>query len=602
MGTIGIASPDNKPGGRWGATGWQDNEGQFWLIGGQGYGTTGFGYLNDLWKYNPVTNEWTWEKGSKEVNQAGNYGIKGIPSKDNDPGARTGAVSWQDHDGKLWLMSGYGYGSSGFGSLNDLWKYDPVTNEWNWIKGDNIINQPGIYGTTGIATMENKPGAREQAVNWSTDDGSFWLFGGDATISPGIENRLNDLWKLTPTENTYYKDADGDSYGNADVTMKTNYVPAGYVLKSGDCNDNNAAVHPGAEEICDGLDNNCDGRVDEGCPPVSKTKVFVKDIFVIEGNEGYRNAIFPVWLNGKSTVPVTIKYQTVDSSATSTDDYKSTSGTICFSPNSLFQVITVKVRGDRAMEQNEKFRLVLYAPVNAVLTDSSATCTIINDDKKPSIHIHDATATEKSGMAMVKVTMKEESGQAIKVKYYTKDKSAKSPGDYIGIRNGELIFHPGEKEKYIKVTIVRDNIKEKTEEFELRLKDDEYGRWDDEDRDNDKDCLDVAGVKIINSPSNDNSHPGASGKYFNTSELPSELQVRVLPNPSQNYFQVNLASNGKGAMQLRVSDMQGRVVENRKIEGMMQQIKLGEHWSNGNYILQVIQGDEMKTIQLIKLK
>ena len=143
-GTIGIASPANKPGGRWGATGWQDNEGQFWLIGGQGYGETGFGYLNDLWKYNPVTNEWTWEKGDNTGNQRGKYGTEGIASNDNKPGGRTGAVSWKDPDGKLWLMSGNGYSVSGNGSLNDLWKYDRLTNEWTWTKGDKINNQLGV--------------------------------------------------------------------------------------------------------------------------------------------------------------------------------------------------------------------------------------------------------------------------------------------------------------------------------------------------------------------------------------------------------------------------------------------------------------------------
>ena len=81
-----------------------------------------------------------------------------------------------------------------------------------------------------------------------------------------------------------------------------------------------------------------------------------------------------------------------------------------------------------------------------------------------------------------------------------------------------------------------------------------------------------------------------------------KLQVKILPNPSANYFQIYLTSNGKGPIRLCVTDMMGRVMEDRKTEGNMQQIKLGETWRNGIYVLELTQGRERKTIQLVKLR
>ncbi|HMV68332.1 MAG TPA: MopE-related protein, partial [Myxococcota bacterium] len=63
---------------------------------------------------------------------------------------------------------------------------------------------------------------------------------------------------------TYYLDADGDGYGVASSTIGGCVVPEGYARVEGDCDDAEPLAWSGAVELCDGVDNDCDGGVDEG--------------------------------------------------------------------------------------------------------------------------------------------------------------------------------------------------------------------------------------------------------------------------------------------------------------------------------------------------
>ncbi len=63
--------------------------------------------------------------------------------------------------------------------------------------------------------------------------------------------------------NTWYADTDSDGYGGS-ITLQSCSQPDGYVSISGDCDDTDASIYPGAEEVSDGVDNDCDGQVDEG--------------------------------------------------------------------------------------------------------------------------------------------------------------------------------------------------------------------------------------------------------------------------------------------------------------------------------------------------
>lgn len=65
-------------------------------------------------------------------------------------------------------------------------------------------------------------------------------------------------------EHTWFRDADGDGHGDPKSTTQACVAPAGYLATADDCDDGHAEVHPGAAEVCDRLDNDCNGKVDEG--------------------------------------------------------------------------------------------------------------------------------------------------------------------------------------------------------------------------------------------------------------------------------------------------------------------------------------------------
>jgi N-acetylneuraminic acid mutarotase len=211
-GALGTAAAGNAPGARYAASSWTDSAGNLWLFGGVGDDSTGAaGDLNDLWRYSPSTNEWTWISGSNVDNAVGVYGAQGTAAAGNTPGARYSASSWTDASGNLWLFGGYGYDSTGtVGKLNDLWQYNPGTNEWTWISGGNADNAVGVYGTRATASASNVPGARQSATSWTDSSGTLWLFGGYGYDSAGSVGYLNDLWQLSTVTNQWTWISGGD--------------------------------------------------------------------------------------------------------------------------------------------------------------------------------------------------------------------------------------------------------------------------------------------------------------------------------------------------------------------------------------------------------
>lgn len=224
-GTQGTPAPGNVPGARKGAVTWVDSSGDFWLFGGLSLSYQGSEY-NDLWKYS--AGEWTWVSGANVPEEAGVYGTLGTASPTNVPGSRVSAVGWIDSTGALWIFGGDGYDSTdSFGRLNDLWKFS--SGQWTWMGGSDLINQPGVYGTQGVASSANIPGARRLAVGWVDQTGNFWLFGGEGFTTPAF-GELNDLWKYSSGQWTWIGGADQTNqqgtYGTLGTASPTNFPGA----------------------------------------------------------------------------------------------------------------------------------------------------------------------------------------------------------------------------------------------------------------------------------------------------------------------------------------------------------------------------------------
>lgn len=199
-GMQGVPSVTNVPGARDGAAGWADSDGNLWVFGGYGYDSEGaFGPLNDLWKFNPTANTWTWMSGSNTVLATGSYGVQGVPAASNVPRARERVTAWIDPNGDLWLLGGIGWSQTAADMLNDLWKYDPASNMWTWVSGSATFDSPSVYGTEGVPAASNIPGGRERAIGWSERQGNFWLYGGE--MYGGDE--LNDLWEYSQSTNMW---------------------------------------------------------------------------------------------------------------------------------------------------------------------------------------------------------------------------------------------------------------------------------------------------------------------------------------------------------------------------------------------------------------
>ena len=163
------------------------------------------------------------------------------------PGRFGGVAVWTGLEMIIWggegdPFVGPQYGGGSYVPLITGGRYDPSTDSW-----------------AATTTSGSPIGRRGPTVVWTGSEMIIW--GGETPGASSSGGRYCALSCASPA--TWYRDDDADGFGKTDDPSPACDQPAGYASAPGDCDDADPAIHPGAADVCNGLDDDCDGVADE---------------------------------------------------------------------------------------------------------------------------------------------------------------------------------------------------------------------------------------------------------------------------------------------------------------------------------------------------